>query len=64
MYFIYDCNDQVFGNKSGYSKMRIAQMIATRKRHALWAMYDDKVAKAKANNERWSSEIYRIELMK
>ena len=61
MYFIFDCNDNLFGNHKGYKNMRIAQSIATRKRHALWALYDDKVAKHKVNNKLWSYEIYRIE---
>ena len=61
MYFIFDCNDDLFGNTKGYKSMRSAQGIAARKRHALWALYDDKVAKHKANNKLWSYEIYRIE---
>lgn len=40
-YFIYDAAGQLFGNPNGYRKHSSAQMICTRYRHKLWAIYDE-----------------------
>lgn len=40
MFYIYDANNNVFGNPKGYKTHAIAQRIATRYRHKLWGIYD------------------------
>lgn len=40
MFYIFDANDNVFGNPKGYKTHAIAQRIATRYRHKLWGIYD------------------------
>lgn len=54
MYYIYDANNELFGNPAGYSTYAIAWRIASRYRHKLWAIYDRRVNKS-------SSMIYNIE---
>lgn len=40
MFYIYDANNNVFGNPKGYKTPAIARRIATRYRHKLWGIYD------------------------
>jgi len=39
-YYIYDCNNQIFGNPAGYLRYQDAQGICTRYRYKLWSRYD------------------------
>ena len=55
-YYIYDANNTIFGNPKGYDKHSSAIGIATRFRHKLWAIYDNRENKA-------SNTIYETKLM-
>ena len=55
MFFIYDANDQLFGNPNGYKLHKSALGICTRYRHKLWSIYD-----TRSNTD--SNVLYRIEL--
>lgn len=50
MYYIYDANNEVFGNPAGYKTYAIAQRIATRFRHKLWGIYDRRELKFSNSN--------------
>ena len=39
MFYIYDANNEIFGNPDGYKTRADAQRIATRYRHKLWCIY-------------------------
>ena len=45
MFYIYDANNEIFGNPSGYKTHADAQRIATRFRHKLWSIYDKRELK-------------------
>ena len=57
MYYIYDANNELFGNPAGYSTYAIAWRIATRYRSKLWCIYDRRANKS-------SNVIYNIEYFK
>ena len=50
MFYIYDANNVIFGNPKGYKSRSIAQRIATRYRHKLWATYDKRELKFSSAN--------------
>ena len=54
-YYIFDANGQLFGNPKGYDKHSSAIGIATRFRHKLWTIYDNRENKA-------SNTIYETKL--
>ena len=56
MFYIYDANNEIFGNVNGYKTHSIAQRIATRYRHKLWGIYDRRELKFSNSNL-----IYKIE---
>lgn len=56
MYYIYDANNEIFGNPAGYKTCADARRIATRFRHKLWSIYDKRELKFSNSNL-----IYKIE---
>lgn len=50
MFYIYDANNEIFGNPKGYKTHAIAQRIATRYRNKLWGIYDRREVKFSSSN--------------
>lgn len=57
MFFIYDANNEIFGNPKGYKTHAIAQRIATRYRHKLWGIYDTRELIYSKSNRIYSIEF-------